>query len=373
MKRYLVPIVFSLLLGALPTFAQDNSKLITLNDATPAINVVITLPPDTTGAVSLTIAQAAITLTDAANVVVFHAADARLHAVDLNIAPNSGSHTLTVERLPGMTEAYVSLASLPELNIYGAVEPTTGFAVTLNEEVSLSLDADTPGGMVTLDIPNGTTGVVTATFPGSYATTQLVDADGVIVTQSAGGHVDGINLVLDAGNYEFTLVGSGLTSTVVAGVRVVSAEDTGVTILEAPTVTTNILTGTTGESCTAVVARSSVNLRSGPGTGYSVLGYGYLNESYLVGGHNPENNWIVVGTDSGSAWMALTGANLQGACDALTVFNIPLRDAEIAPIIITTTSYSDDGDDEYEDHDDDHDEDHDDDHESEEHDEGDDD
>ena len=74
-------------------------------------------------------------------------------------------------------------------------------------------------------------------------------------------------------------------------------------------------------------SRSSVNLRSGPGTGYSVLGYGYLNENYVVGGRNPENNWIVVGTDSGSAWMALTGVNLQGACDALTVFNIPLRDA----------------------------------------------
>ena len=103
MKRFLIPLLFLLLLGALPALAQDNTNLITLNDATPAIDVVITLPPDTTGTVSLTIAQAAITLTDSANVVVFHAADARLHAVELNIAPNSGSHTLTVERLPGMS------------------------------------------------------------------------------------------------------------------------------------------------------------------------------------------------------------------------------------------------------------------------------
>lgn len=346
MKRFLIPVFFLLLLGSAPALAQDNTNLITLNDATPAINVVITLPPDTTGTVSLTIAQAAITLTDSANAIVFHAADARLHAVDLNIAPNSGSHTLTVERLPGMIEAYVSVVSLPELSVNGTVEQIAGTSVTLNEEVTLALDANTPGGTTTVNIPAGTTGVVTATFPGSNATTQLVDAQGVVVAQSAGGHVDGANFVLDGGNYEFTVLGSGLTSTVVAGVRVVSAADAAVVILEAPANVASIA------NCTAVVTSSSVNFRSGPGTGYSVLDYGYLNENYVVGGRNPENNWIVVGTDSGSAWLTLTGVNLQGACDALTVFNIPLRDAEIAPIIITTPSYMGDDDDEYEDHDD---------------------
>ena len=373
MKRLLISLVFALLVGILPTSAQDSAKLITLNDATPAIDVVITLPPDTTGAISLTMAQAAITLTDSANAVVFQAADARLHAVELNIAPNSGSHTLTVERLPGVTEATVSVTSLPELNVSGTVERRAGLSVTLNEEVALPLDANTPGGTVSLSIPDDTIGVVTATFPGAYATTQLVDTDGVIVARSVGGHVDGVNLAIDAGAYEFTLVSSGLTETVVAGVRVVSAEDTGITILEAPAPATDIALGTTGTSCTSTITSSSVNFRSGPGTGYSVLGYGYLNESYLVGGHNPEDNWLVVATDTGSAWMARTGASLQGACDALTVFNIPLRDAEIAPLVITSSSYSDDDDDEYEDHDDDHDDDDHDDHEDEEHDEGDDD
>lgn len=323
-------------------------------------------PPDTTGTVSLAMAQAAITLTDSANTVVFHAADARIHAVDLNIAPNSGSHTLTVERLPGSTEAYVSVASLPELNINGSVEHVEGAVVTLNQEITLSLDASTPGGTTTVNIPDGTIGVVTATFPGSSATTQLVDAQGLVVARSAGGHVDGVNLVLDAGNYEFTVLGSSLTSTVVAGVRVVSAEDADVAILEAPTSTASVAADTPGAACTAVVTSSSVNLRSGPGTGYSVLGYGYFNENYAVGGRNPENNWIVVGTDNGSAWMALTGVNLQGGCDVLTTFNIPLRDAEIAPIIITTPSYPGDDDDEHEDHEDSE-------HDDDEHEEGDDD
>lgn len=352
MKRFLIPLLVLMLIGALPALAQDNPNLITLNDATPAIDVVITLPPDTTGTVSLTIAQAAITLTDSANVVVFHAADARLHMVDLNIAPNSGSHTLTVERLPGMTESYVSVASLPELNIKGNTERIAGSAVTLNQEITLALDTNTPGGTAAVNIPDGTTGVVTTTFPGAYATTQLVDAQGVVLAESAGGHVDGLNLVLDAGNYDFTMLGSGLTSTVVAGVRVVSAEDTGVAILEAPTNAENVAVDTTVAACTAVVTHSSVNLRSGPGTGYSVLGYGYLNENYTVGGRNPENNWIVVGTDSGSAWMALTGVSLQGTCDVLTVFNIPLRDAQVAPIIVTTSQASGSNGGEHEDHED---------------------
>jgi len=162
------------------------------------------------------------------------------------------------------------------------------------------------------------------------------------------------------------VLGSGLTGTVVAGVRVVSAEDTGVTILEAPASAENVAADTTGAACIATVTNSSVNLRSGPGTGYSVSGYGYFNENYAVGGRNPENNWIVVGTDSGSAWMALTGVNLQGACDALTVFNIPLRDAPVAPIIITTPQPSGNTGGEHDDHEEDE-------HENGEHEEGDDD
>ena len=75
----------------------------------------------------------------------------------------------------------MSVASLPELNINGTVEHIAGIAVTLNQEITLSLDANTPGGTATVSIPDGTTGVVTATFPGSYATTQLVDAQGVVV------------------------------------------------------------------------------------------------------------------------------------------------------------------------------------------------
>jgi hypothetical protein len=50
----------SLLVVTFPALAQqDNPDLITLNDATSAIDVVIT-PPDTTGTITLDLAQASV-------------------------------------------------------------------------------------------------------------------------------------------------------------------------------------------------------------------------------------------------------------------------------------------------------------------------
>lgn len=356
MKR-LTPfiLVLSLLMLAFPAFAQaQNPDLITLDDATPAIDVVITLPADTTGAIALDLAQAGVTLTDANNAIVFTANDERIHGIEFNIAPNSGTHTLTVERLPNVAQAYVGVASLPELTVQGEVQLVDSLNLSLNQEASVNLNADNPGGTFNLTIPADTTGVITTTFPGANATTQLLDSDGVVLAESSGGHIDGLTYVLDAGVYEFTILGNGLIDTVVAGMRVLSAEDGGFAIIEAPTATDQPTTiATTSQNCTATVTASSANMRSGPGTGYSVLGYVYRGESYTVGGQNPENNWLVIGTaDGGSGWVSNSIAMLQGSCDDLTVFNIPLRDASPAQIIITSPNNNGNGYDGYDDYDD---------------------
>lgn len=333
MKRLsLLIVLFAIVTGVLPALAQNNADLITLNDATPAIDVIITLPQDTTGTIALDFSGAAVRLTDVNGSVVFTAADARLHGLELNIAPNSGSHTLTVERLPGVAEATVRVTSLPELTQNGTTQLVTELALSFNQEVSLPLNANHPGDMVSVSIPGETTGVLTATFPGANATTQIVDSVGVVMVESVGGHVDGMNVVLDAGEYQFTIVGSNLSEAVVAGVRSVSASDAGFTVLAAPLTTADATTNTS--TCSAVVTASSVNLRSGPGTGYSILDYGYRGEELLVGGQNPENNWVVVATDTGSAWVGVQNMQLQGTCTDLTVFNIPLRDAQPAQIVI---------------------------------------
>ena len=361
MKRItLLLTLFVLLVVALPTLAQNNPDLITLNVASPAIDVVITLPPDSTGTISLDVALAAITVTDGNNAVVFSAADVRLHGLEFNIAPNSGTHTLTVERLPGVAEAYVSVVSLPEMTMNGVVNLIEGREVTFNQETALTLDSSSPGGTIAVNIPEETVGVLTTTFPGAHARTQLIDSDGLVLAESVGGHIDGLTFVLDSGDYDFTVLGSDLADPVIVGVRAVSDEEGGFMVIETPT-NDQITTISTGSDCTATITSSSANLRSGPGTGYSVLNYGYRGQTFVVGGQNPENNWLVVGTsDGGSAWVSKGIAQLQGGCDALTVFNIPLRDAAPAQIIITSPGsnpsyeHEDEHEDEHEHEDDDH-------------------
>lgn len=338
MKRislYFLLAVFLLL--ALPTMAQDNPNLITLNDATPAIDVVLTLPPDTTGTVALDIADAAITMKDAQGNIVFHSADNRIYALELNILPNTGSHTLTVERLEGVKQAFVSVESLPEMTITGTTTLAEGNAVSLNQEASLNLDNTHPGDKVSVSIPPEITGIITADFYGTSATTQLVDAAGIVMAQSAAGHIDGLNFVVAGGEYQFTLLSSNLSHPVVAGVRALAADEGGFGNLAAQTASDVAVTDTSGETCYATVSMSSVNLRSGPGTGYSVLGYAYRDQQFVVGGRNSLNNWVVIGLEDGtSAWMASNVAQFEGTCSTLTVFNTPTRDAQAQQIIITT-------------------------------------
>lgn len=343
MKRIAIMIVLALaLVAAVPAFAQNSGDIITLNDATPAIDVVISLPADTTGTVALDVSMALVTLLDANGSSVFSAGDARIHALELNIAPNSGSHTLRVERMPGAAEAHVRIASLPEMTLNGTAQLITGLVVGMEQEVSLPLSTDHPGDTVSVNIPAETMGVLTATFPGAAGTSQLIDGSGLMLAQSVGGHVDGLNVMLDGGDYLFTLLGTNLVEPVVAGVRTVSADSAGFALMLTPESATTVTTADTTNAttstvsvCNAVITSSSVNLRSGPGTGYSVLDYGYRNQTMVAGGRNIEDNWVLVGMDTGSAWVASMGVQLQGECGALAVYDIPLRDAQPAPLVIT--------------------------------------
>lgn len=365
--KHLLMVLTLLLIAAVPSLAQSQADLITLNDATPSIDVAISLPPDATGTISLNLSNAAVTIKDENNTVVFYAADERIHNLDFNIAPNTGPHTLTVERLTGYSEAYVNVMSLPELTMYGSADLVSSNQVSLNQEADLTLNMDHPGETVAINIPEGTTGVVTASFPGANAGTQLVDSRGLLIAQSGGGHVDGLNFMLDAGQYHFTIRSSNLTDQIVAGVRAVSTEEAGLQVLEAPAEVAETVSTSNNNNCTGIVLYSSVNLRSGPGTGYSVLDYGYHGDAYPIGGQNPQNSWVVIGmADGSSAWLSRDTISIQGNCNELAVFDIPLREAQPAQIIIsapnngntapvvsaasanTTSGYHDDDDDHYE-------------------------
>jgi uncharacterized protein YraI len=119
-------------------------------------------------------------------------------------------------------------------------------------------------------------------------------------------------------------------------VQVADAETSGFALLPAPTETAAAAStpqpSTTSASCDATIAALAVNLRSGPGRGYSILGYGYLDQTFSVGGINPEGNWLLIGAGNASAWVARDGVSLNGNCAILTVFNLPLLDSAPVPI-----------------------------------------
>ena len=166
MKRSTLLIALIFLLVAGQVFA-DGSSVITLDDSNPSISADISMPANTTGVVTVNLSMAAVTMTDANGSVVFSSADPRVHYLELSIAPNSGSHTLTVQRLPGEALASAEIGSQADLTLVTRPQDVLVDTRTVGTEQqhTLNLDATHPADQVALDIQPDTTGVVTASFP----------------------------------------------------------------------------------------------------------------------------------------------------------------------------------------------------------------
>lgn len=386
MKRFsygltlsLLLVVFAVASGVSPfklghAAAQGDPNVITLNDTTPGIDVVITMPPDTTGAVVLELSGVSVTMTDSTGNVVFLMNDARVHALELHFAPNATPHTLSVERLAGITEGYVKVTSQNDLTMDTGLALIDGEMVAPGQELDTFLDSTKPNSVVSVSLPaDGNASTVTASFPGAPVTAQLVDGTGVAVVTVYAGSIDGIRLSMDGGDYQLTMLNTNPNQHTMAAVTVVPANPSSLPVAVATTATTDTTTTvaqnspdqTSGQSasgveaCTLTIDVSSANLRSGPGTGYSVLDYGFRNEAYPVGGTNIEQNWLLIGLPNGSAWLDRSLGTLSGSCDSLTVFNIPLRMTSSVPQIALQPApsgsgyYDDDEHEEHEGHDDD--------------------
>ncbi len=52
--------------------------------------------------------------------------------------------------------------------------------------------------------------------------------------------------------------------------------------------------------CASVANQDGVRLRTGPGTGYGVLGLAYVNEALPMQGLSPDRNWVAVTAPSGT-------------------------------------------------------------------------
>jgi uncharacterized protein YgiM (DUF1202 family) len=70
---------------------------------------------------------------------------------------------------------------------------------------------------------------------------------------------------------------------------------------------------------------SSVYLRSGPGTGYGAVGFGYAGDEFPVLAQHTSDLWLLVQADSGEVWVATSVGTLSGDCTDLPISDTPLR------------------------------------------------
>jgi hypothetical protein len=102
-------------------------------------------------------------------------------------------------------------------------------------------------------------------------------------------------------------------------------------------------------ACRFEVEYSSVNLRSGPGTGYGVVGLGYDDEVYPVTGLHEGSTWAqVMGPDDVLGWVSLSVGELDGNCDGMPVLTTPFQGEDVSPRD-DDDSFDDDADDDFDD------------------------
>lgn len=344
MKRLTLPlsvvmiIILTSALLPLAAHAQTGNDLIVLNDSTPGIDVVINPSPNTTGVIALEIKNASVTVTDAVGNVVFEAADLSIAGVEFSFAPNAGTHTLTVERLPGAVQAYARIAALPEMTSFN-VAPQLVDTSTLaaDQEADFPLNVNSPSSVIDFAVAGADYATVTSHFPGAPVTAQLVDVQkNRTLATLTGSLIDGVRFTVAEGTYELLLLNNNTARNTVATVSVTHAPQNDFETLVAQAEangTTMITTGATANAvstCMITIGASLVNLRSGPGTGYSVLDDAFRGDLLTVGGVNTQSGWMLVGDGQSSGWISSDLGVLNGDCTNLTVYDVPYREA-VAP------------------------------------------
>ena len=314
---------------------------------------MINLPPDATGVVAMETRDVTVQLLNANGEVIFESSDPRLQALELRIAPNTGQHQLIIERSTSAATGMVRLHSQFDIRTYAdsmreLALVSTGNTIEKGQELDSDLNIDQAANTVSIQANGNTPISVSSSFLGANVTWQMVDNLNQVVATLFGGSIDGISMILDAGQYEVSMLNNNPQVRTVANLRVEDVPDeTMLMLLPATTDTFNVnntdATGSTNAvaaaNCTTTIGVSSINLRSGPGTGYSVLEYAFRNDSYPVGGITPNGEWVLVGLDNASsAWMMRSLGSESGACNDLTVFDIPLLDAPDPQVTFVTTS-----------------------------------
>lgn len=96
-----------------------------------------------------------------------------------------------------------------------------------------------------------------------------------------------------------------------------SQQSTGSSAAQPNTLGQSVVSDTTQAVCTATVNTRLLNQRSGPGTGYSIVGNAGNGEVFTVQAWNTDQQWVAVTTADGSAWLYVRYVTLKGDCSRL--------------------------------------------------------
>jgi len=313
--------------------AQDNS-LIVLNDAAPTAQVIVTLNNGAPGVVYVELQQAKLTLKDATGLDILTIADKRITGIGIQLVQGVATQTLSLERLPGVTQAQARIVAQAELPPVINVTPSD---VEVKALVNLTYArmAVAPAAVMPI-IASPTANQITAQFPAQDQSVRLLDGTGVpLLIATTGKAISGLSMRVEPGQYVMNTQNQDATS----------KADVVVALSPAPTTTllamlpTVVPAAAEAVTCQATITTASANLRSGPGTAYSILGYSRRNAVLPVGGTNVEGGWLLVQNETSSAWVSSSIVQLSGNCNSLTAYNIPLRDAVASqPVIIRQPS-----------------------------------
>ncbi len=354
MKRYLILVVL-LTVSIIPlnfkstVHAQDGGNaldLLILDDDAPSAEIVIMSNPDTTGVIALELRDASVTITNAEGDLIFEASSAKLSAIEFRFAPNVGEHTITMERLADVTEAYVRIQALPEMMTVATEALVTTDMLVMSTELQnnqafeFPLDSNTSSRVIEINVPIGETQAITATFLDAPVTVQLINrGEGSVLATLAGDAIDGIRFTVAEGNYQMMMFNNDIDQPTDANVTLTSpvesdfAESVLTTQIamanaqievEAPPVaeTAPTTVEVVEESCTMTVNVTLGNVRSGPGTGYTVLDTVALNEVVPVGGVSSTSGWYLIQTASGATgWISYDLGTVTGSCDNLASYD----------------------------------------------------
>jgi uncharacterized protein YraI len=318
-----------------PVAAQTDPTLI-LNDQTPSIDVVINPTNGAPGVIYLELENAQFQLTSNTGAIVLTAVDSRISAVGVQLSQGATAHTLHVERLAGQASARVKISAqtlLPPVVARTVAQPVAIFNVPTASNITVAPSVAVP--VTVSDQAN----MVSLQFPQQEAAWQIADQRGTIIIGGiAGSGVNGLTVRLATDLYVVSMLNRDPTAS--ANVLMALSAAPSLTLGAAsssataePTVVTPQPTSATAQQCMADVIAISVNVRSGPGTAYSILGYAAQKSQLPVGGTNQVGGWWLVQASFGAGWISASTAQLSGTCENLTVYDIPLRNTQ-PPIIV---------------------------------------